>query len=1017
MVKFALQRPVTTSLGFLALLLLGLAATRLLPMEQFPGIDIPQVMVQVPYQNATPAEVERLIIRPLEESLATIGGIHEMVSTARPDRGTVRLDFAWDDDIRGRNIAVREQVDAVRHLLPDDVEQVFIYQFNTDDQPILQLRLSSEQDLARDWQLLKRQLKTPLERIAGVSRVDLQGVDMPDIVIRLKPAQVAAAGLTPEALEHRLQRANFSVSAGFIEDNQTRIQVNPQGEFRSLQDIRELPVNRFYQLQDLAAIHYETPEPQAGRRFAQAPAIGLDIFKESSANLVDVADEVTATLTDIQAQPDFADIQIMSLNNLADNVTRSLKDLLQAGLLGAVLSVVVLFLFLCDWRSTLVIVLSVPLSLALTLAAMYLLGYSLNVLSMMGLMLAIGMLIDNSVVVTESIAQQQVTRSGSKRYSQAAIITGTKSVRLAILAGTVTTAIVFLPNILGAKVELTVLLEHAAIAICLSLLASLLVAQTLVPLLLSQFPANNGKASARAPVESTWQKFYRRSLAKLLQHPRWTTALFLLLVGSTAIPISQLSTDAPPQAFNDQLYLNYQIKGQYKLEQVEQEVARLESFLYAHQEQLGITDVYSYYTPGHASSTLLLDPAGPMSVVEIQQWVRHNLPPLPLSEPIFGFQGGPGDGVQLTLSGRSTTVLQDLAEQVTPLLERIPGLVDVQTETDNLLPELQIKFNRERLAQYELSTAELTQRIALALRGQPQASFRHHPGGDIRIRLTYPEHWRQHKDQLTDLVVANVAGRELTLGHLADLQPSMQPGSIRRYDRQTALRVQGNLNDLSMGEARAAITEQLAQLELPPGYQWSFGGGFRTQQEQNQVMLINMLLAVMLVYMVMAALFESLLLPNAVIGSLALALMGACWTLWLTGTHLELMALIGMLILLGVVVNNGIVLVDQINQHRPHHEDLRDAVVAASVTRLRPILMTVLTTMLGMLPLALGDSQVGGSGPSYAPMAITIMGGLGASALTSLYFVPHAYCRLLAWRQHWHRLYQLGWQGRSPQAY
>lgn len=982
--RFAMRRPVTICMIFFSMLILGLVATRLLPLEKFPGLDIPQIMIQVPYPDASPAEVERLITRPLEEALAGLSGVNQMRSFSHDNGTDIVLEFSWADNINARNIEVREQVDSIRHLLPMDVERVLIYQFSTEDLPVFQLRISSEQDLKFAWDLLERNLKRPMERVDGVSRVNLYGVDKRDIVIQLNEDALNAAQLTPDHVRQVLNRANFSLTAGYLENDRERILVNPVGEYRSIDDLSTVQITPQLRLRDLASIDYELPERRDGRHFNQTYAIGMDVYKDSTANLVDVSRRALAVVEEARSHPQFSNIDLMLMDDTAAAVKSSLSDLLKAGLLGGLLSIIVLYLFLRHWVTTLIVVVSVPVSIFLTLAVMYLLGYSLNILSMMGLMLAVGMLIDNAVVITESIQQEGDAERGISK------------VALAVIAGTLTTAIVFLPTIFGAKIEITVLLEHVAIAICISLLTSLLVAQTLVPLLISKLPRHLLRESQRS---SRMKNFYLSSLAWTQKHPRLTTLLMLILLATTFIPFTQVSTDQPDTAFNNRLYLSYHLNGQYRLDDIQAEVKRMEAYLYEHKDEFEIDHVYSYFSTTNAFTMLLLKEELSLSIAEIQRRVRSDWPPLVLSEPQFDFRGG-NNGVQVLLRGPSTTRLQQLADELVPLLSGISGLIDVRSEADAAQQEIQIRVDRLQAQRLGLSSAQVARTISTALRGDQLRSFRHDPNGELRIRLSYDDSVRQSLEALQALIVTQHEGQPVRLEQIADLSLASRLTTIRRFDRQTSLRIQANMDDITLQQAREGLLSVMNQIDLPDGYSWTLDGGFRSFQETSNVMTINMLLAVCLIYLVMAALFESLLFPNAVIGSLLMALAGVFWGLWLTGTPLDMMAMIGMLILMGVVVNNGIVLVDRINQLRPEMR-LEDAVIQAAAQRVRPIMMTVSTTVLGLLPLAFGNSQIGGDGPAYAPMAIAIISGLIYSTVTSLYFVPHSYRRLLAWNAYW----------------
>ncbi|HBY87817.1 MAG TPA: AcrB/AcrD/AcrF family protein, partial [Colwellia sp.] len=483
----AIRKPVTTLMLCLTMLMMGMAATQLLPLEKWPGIDIPEMMISAPYQASTPAEVERLVTKPLEEALATMGGIQRLSSTSTEHGAEIGIEVEWESSLTGKAIEAREKIDAIRHLLPEDLQRVFVYQFSTADMPILTLRISSERELQNSFQLLNNYLKKPLERMQGVSKVELYGVDQRQISIRLLSDRVASHNVDILELTQLLQSHNFTINAGSLKSATNSIRISPKGEFTELNDIRELMVKDNVYLGDVAEVLFEQPERVDGRHLDRSYAIGVNIFKESSANLVDVAGRVVIAVDEISQSPQFSGINIFMMEDQAKGVTDSLADLLMAGAIGAALSFIVLFLFLRNTTATVLVVASVPFSICITLAVMYFLGYSLNILSMMGLLLAVGMLVDNSVVITESIAAEHRNNPASTKQEKIKnILAGVDKVSLAVMTGTLTTMIVFLPNIIGEKVELTVFLEHVAIAICISLAASLLIAKTLLPLCLSR---------------------------------------------------------------------------------------------------------------------------------------------------------------------------------------------------------------------------------------------------------------------------------------------------------------------------------------------------------------------------------------------------------------------------------------------------------------------------------------------------------------------------------------------------
>ncbi len=989
--RLALSRPVTVTMLFISLLLFGGLASRMLPLEMFPGIDIPQLYVNVPYNNASPAEVERLITRPLEEALATVSGIKQMRSFSNENSGEVSLEFNWSENIGSKSLEVRERIDTVRHLLPADVERVLVFQFNTDDMPIFQLRISSERDLAMAYDLLEQQIKRPLERVQGVSKVELYGVEKRQVIIRLDPDKLKALNVDANALLAQLRGSNFALTAGELRNSEQSVLVKPVGEYRELAEIERLPVRPGLMLRDVASIELELPKRTDGRHLNQTYAVGMNVFKESGANLVEVAKAAMAVVAAADKNPAFSGISLYVMDDVADGVTTSLQDLLKAGAIGALLSFFVLYLFLRHLTTTLVVVLSVPTAIIIALGAMYFMGYSLNILSMMGLMLAIGMLVDNAVVVTESIFRERAA-GGDVR---AATERGVRRVSLAVLAGTATTAIVFLPNIIGQKMQLTIFLEHVAIAICLCLAISLVMALSLIPLLTTKLkvvPVTDSRGSRL-------DRLYKRTLQTIMNWPKLATLAALLVLISIVIPQSMMSSANEDNGDNARLFVNYQIQGNYSLEEVKAEVSQMEAYLYSRQDELHIDSVYSYYTAGYAMSTILLRDDQPLGMEQLKDTIRSQWPALVRARPVFGW--GSGGGMQLHLLGNSTEVLMELSEMLLPMLQALPTLEDVTSDLARGQQEVQILLDHQQLERYGVSAQQVAQSVSLALRGVNLRTFRSPEQGELLLRLIYDERISYSVAELQQLPVVQADGVAITLAQLAELQTVPRLSSIRRFDRSTGIAIRMNpAKDIGMDKARADIEQLMKNVALPEGYSWSFRGSFQRQDEEQQVMMVNMLLAVAMIYIVMAALFESLLLPTAVISSLLFSMVGVFWTFLFTGTGMGVMGMIGMLVLMGIVVNNGIVLVDRINQDRIllPLQDLKTTIIHACEARLKPILMTVSTTVLGLLPLAMGGTQIGGNGPSYAPMAIAIIGGLLFSTLTSLLLVPLTYYGLLKLR-------------------
>ncbi len=1000
--EVALHRPVTTIVVFVALALMGLISSRLLPLEQFPDIEFPGIFVQIPYEGSTPEEVERLITRPVEEALATLSGVEQMFSSSSEAQSQIFLRFGWDENMGAKGIDARAKVDSIRHLLPNDIRRVFVFTGSLGDQPVLQLRIASERDLSNSYDMLDRILKRRIERLEGVSRVELQGVEPREIRILLKPDMLSAYGIDIAVIRDLLMNSNFSVSAGRITAGGERFSVRPSGEFSSVQEIRNLSINEGgLRLDDVADIELRSPERNYGRHLDGEYAIGLMVNKMTGTNLVEVTDRVIAEVEKIGELPQMRGINIFPLDNQGDSVRKSLGDLLEAGMYGGLLAIIVLYLFLRQVTTTLIVIASIPFSLLITLGALYFSGLSLNILSMMGLMLAVGMLVDNAVVITESIFRH---RTDDKVHPFTATLKGVKEVGIAVVAGTLTTIIVFAPIVFGTKVDITIFLTHVAITIFVALGASLLIAQTLVPMLAARIavppPPKKGALISRLT------RRYTSGLKWIIEHPKKTFGIIVLIcvIGILPNALQLVKFDMFPQDVGRRLFMPYHVEGEYPVERVEQAVDRIEEYLFSRREELNIRSIYSYFDQGRAESTILLtdEDEATLSTKEIIRRIEEDLPEIAIGKPSFQFdQQGGGEGFSIQLSGDSTETLNELSYDVARALDNVEGLKDVTSDAESGDREIRIIIDRTRAANAGLSTAQIGQMVAVAMRGEYLREFRD-PDGEIAVRLAFRENDRQSIEQLADLPLYTPNAQRITLGSVASLHINRSPDTIQRTDRQTAVIISANLEeDVSSEDVRPRVNSLMEQIELPPGYSWKEGRGFDRQDETAQLMQQNILLGIACIFLVMAALFESLLLPFSIIlGSIVFSIFGVFLFFAATGTTFSFMATIGIMILIGVVVNNGIVLVDHINNLRIEGIPRDRAIVIAGRDRLRPILMTVATTIVGLTPLAIGTTQVGGDGPPYYPMARAIIGGLAFSTVVSLLVVPALYIyfdNLAAW--------------------
>lgn len=993
--ELSIRRPVTTIMLFVSMVVIGLIAGFRLPLESQPEASAPFFFVQLPYQGSTPEETERNLVRPVEEALATMTGIKSMNANASADGGGVFVQFSdWGRDVAVAASEARERIDAIRDQLPDDFRRYFVRRWSTGDQEAISLRLSSNEDLTSRGELIDQSIKRRLERLPGVARIEVEGVPVQEVVVAIEPDRLNANGVVLNELVSRLQSANFSVSGGQITDDGRRLRIQPKGELLNLEQLRGLPINaRGVRLGDIAGVALQPQRMTYVRQMDGRPSVGVDIYKERAANLVDLSKAVHAELEVLKRDPAMRGIDIEVTEDQGEQVISSLTALAEAGAIGLLLSVAVLYFFLRHWPSTLMVTLAIPICFIMTLGFMYFAGITLNILSMMGLLLAVGMLVDNAVVVVESIYQEREKYPGQPRLAS---VIGTRHVAIALSAGTLCHCIVFLPMMFGEKNMLTIFLAQLAVTISVSLLASWLVAISLIPMLSARMRT---PPALKSPFITRLQSRYARVLRWSLEHRGWSVAGILLIIALSFVPIHFSKDDGGDESDPTQVGLFYQWQGSYSKEQMGQVVAEVEKYINANRKRFAVKQVYSRYAEqGWAMTQVTLDTHDPTKAKAIADDIRKGLPKSARANIGMGRQGGMGaddKSISFSLTGDSTQVLRELADDILPILARSKNLRDVRVDTGDANSELNVRVNRERAAAYGFSAQQVAQFVGMALRGASlQAFHREEVEVPVSVRFKDAEHYGTA--DLQSFTVRAADGRSVPLLAMVDVGIKPSANTIQRMNRQTMLKVQASLAPgASMPGARKEIEETLKRIDFPPGYGSTFeGGGFGMNMDMNQQMLRNVFIALALMFIVMAAVFESLLFPLAIMSCVVFSIFGVYWALWLTGTEFNIMAFIGILVLMGVVVNNGIVMIEHINNLRRRGLPRIEALVEGSRERLRPIMMTMGTAILAMVPIALSTTQVAGDGPPYYPMARAIAGGLAFSTVVSLLFLPTIYALL-----------------------
>ncbi|WP_166207092.1 efflux RND transporter permease subunit [Cognatiluteimonas telluris] len=998
--ELSIRRPVTTVMLFVSLLVIGLIAAVRLPLEALPSVSPPFIFISLPYTGSTPEEVERTLLRPVEEAMSTMSGIKQIEGSARSDGAGLQVVFSdWSRDVAVAASEAREHIDAIRDQLPEEMQRYFVQKFNTSDMPVLRVRLASQtRNLTGAYDLIDREFKRRLERLPGVAKVEVSGAPPNEVEIAISPDSLVAHNISLNDLTRSLQALNFSVSAGEVDDGGRRLRVQPVGEITSLSQFTDLVIgSNGVRLGDIAQVRLKPARMDYGRRLDGRPAVGLDIFKERDANLVEVSSSALREVEAISKSPALSGIQIKVIDNQGTDVTSSLRSLAEAGAIGLVLSIAVLFFFLRHWPSTMMVTLAIPICFVLTLGFMYFAGVTLNILSMMGLLLAVGMLVDNAVVVVESIYQEREKNPGNPRLAS---ILGTRHVAIALTAGTLCHCIVFVPNLFGERNVTAIFLSQIAITISVSLLASWLVAVSLIPMISAKLktPPTLGPGAASGLIPRL-QRRYATFLRWTLEHRGKSVLGILMIIAVSLVPAKMTKINMFGGGGGEQVDVNYQWKGSYTKEQISDEILRVENFLDANRAKYHIKQLYSYYSEqGDADTVVTFDNKDPEVTKPIVDQISKDLPKSARATITVGHggdDGGPGQNVEFQLVGDSTQTLTDLANDIVPILAQRKELRDVRIDAGDRNSELQVRVDRERAAAFGFSAEEVSRFVGLALRGAPLREFRRGEN-EVPVWVRFAGAQDFGVKDISSFTVRAPDGRSVPLLSMVDVNVIPAASEIRRVNRQTALKIVADLPDkVTMPDARKALEETLKAVAFPAGYSYTFeGSAFGDDDDAMRQMFFNLGIALLMIYIVMAAVFESLLFPVAIMSGVVFSVFGVFWLFWLTGTEFSVMAFIGILVLMGVVVNNGIVMIEHINNLRRRGMSRTDALVEGSRERLRPIMMTMGTAILAMVPIALSTSDTGNNMPAYYPMARAIAGGLAFSTVVSLLFLPTIYAIL-----------------------
>jgi hydrophobic/amphiphilic exporter-1 (mainly G- bacteria), HAE1 family len=1013
-VEMAVRRRVSVVMAGLAVVAFGLVAYERLALELFPDITYPSLTVQTEFPDTAPQEVENLVTRPVEEVVGVLRGLQTVHSVSRPGVSEVTLEFEWGSDMDLLSMEVREKLD--RLVLPDEALDPIVLRYDPSLDPILRLALTGSDDLMVLRRLADKQIKQDFETVKGVAAASIKGGLEEEIQIEVDQGRLAALGISLDQIRQVVGVSNVNLPGGALRGQDSQFLIRTINEFDDIEEIANLIIARqdaaAVRLKDVAVVRWGHKEREEITRSGGKEAVEVSLYKEGDANTVTVARRLRERLAEWEDGKLPPDTELTVLFDQSHFIQQSVDEVRNAALIGGVLAIVVLLLFLRDLRSTLIIATSIPLSVIATFIAMYKLDISLNIMSLGGLTLGIGMLVDNSIVVLESIFRKR--QLGQSLF--VAAVRGTAEVGPAVMASTLTTVAVFVPIVFVEGVA-GQLFRDQALTVTFSLLASLVVAVTLIPMLSaagSRLPGPNAlkKAGLRDgagdletgdPVFTLgWFSRLYHGLLEGALRLKWMTlivgfGLFFLSVAA----IGLLGTELIPQLSEGEFFFELKLPEGASLAATDRTMRMMETVA---AEEPAIDRYYatvgSRLVSGGVSVNTKAENLGQLNLVladrsdsraelAAAERLRQRFTGLPDVEVKFGRPSyfSLKTPVEVILFGENLDELRAYSLELVRRLETVPGLVDVRSSLEAGNPELQVVFDRERLASMGLDMGVLSETLKNRVLGVVPTRFKEQDR-QIDIRIRNREQDRHSAQDVRNLVVPGPDGTPIRLLSVADVSEARGPAEIHRLQQQRAAVVSANLEDRTLGAAIVDVEAALASEPPPIGLSTELGGQNAEMQTSFNSLRFALILAVFLVYLVMAATFESFLHPFLVLFTIPLALVGVVAGLLATGTTITVIVLIGTVMLVGIVVNNAIVLIDTVNRLRRAGAAKRDAVVRAGHLRLRPILMTTLTTILGLMPMALSWGE---GAELRSPLAITVASGLALSTLLTLVVIPAAY--------------------------
>ncbi|MFD2629387.1 efflux RND transporter permease subunit [Oceanobacillus kapialis] len=1003
-VNTSVKRPVGVIMIVLAIIALGVVSLRSLTIDLFPKIDLPVAVVATSYQDAAPEEVENLVSRPIESAVSTVEGIETVQSQSQAGSSLVVMMFSNGTDLDQALLDVRESIDQVSGMMPDQANDPRIMRFNPDQLPVMWVGLTGENTAALT-EIADEQVVPLIERQGGVGSVTVEGSKEREIQLILDQESMQQYGVTAQTIAQSLGSTNQAASVGTVEQGNKDLQLRITGQFESIEDIEKTIVQTqsggTVHVEDLAQVEDSFKEESSTTLVNGNPSVVLSILKKTDSNTVDVATNVENSLQDIRDNlPEGVGLDVII--DTSEFIQMSIDSVVQNILIGGVISIFILLLFLKSVRATLVIGLSIPIAIIATFTLMYFTGETLNILTLGGLALGLGMMVDSSIVILEHIYSYR-----KQGYSLVESATkGASELAPAVIASTTTTLVVFLPIVYVEGIA-SDLFTPLALAVSFSLIASLIVAVTLVPMLssklLSKAMEDNGRRYWFDRFLGWLNNKYRSVLKWVLGHRKTSiTASVLAIVASLGL-IPFIGAEFIPSADQGQIEIQVETElgstlehTESIVEQVNEQLTEFESSIETNYVSIGGGSGMGGGVGGGSGNTatytmqLIPSEERETSTTEIVQDMDEALQGIAGAEiTVNSMESGmsAGSPIQIQLNGPEHEVLADLSEQVVNEISNVNGVYNPETSASEGIPQMNIVVDKERAAMYGLTQEQVTGQIQLQFTGQVATQYRE-AGQEMDVTMLYPENERSSISDLQDTKIQTPSGSVIPLEEVADFESMQGPAALLRENQQPQMNITSEIVDRDLGSVVADVETALEEMNLPEGYNYSIGGEAEDMAQSFSDLAIALVFSIFLVYAVMAIQFENFLFPLIIMFAMPTTVVGVLLGLFVAGIPLSIPAFIGIIMLAGIVVNNSIVLVDYINILRRNGMDRHEAILEAGPSRLRPILMTTLTTILAMVPLALA---LGEGAETQQPLAVTIIFGLGVSSLFTLLLIPVVY--------------------------